>query len=183
MGTDNTKLDSWDPRQKGYQRSNASEQMEGREVTPSAADLIWPHLARPKIAKEKEFETKISGTSESWAEDKVPYLWGGKSRGNADCSGSVWGIYKEARYPHPYTNTGGFGMLKEFKALDSGQTPRVGDVVHYGGHMAVYAGKDSSGSDMVWSARGDQMHSGKPFVKTEMKKLGESPNFYRYKLP
>lgn len=40
METDGEKLDSWDPRQKGYQRSNASEQMEGREVTPSAADLI-----------------------------------------------------------------------------------------------------------------------------------------------
>lgn len=179
---ENVKLDSWDPRQKGFQRSNASAHMEGAEVTPSKGDLIWPHLARPKIAKEKELETRISGVSESWMEDEVPYDWGKKSRNGADCSGSVWSIYNEAGYPYPYQNTSGFGSLKEFRTLPSGAELRVGDVVHYGGHMAVYAGKGSSGSDMVWSARGNRENPGKPFMKTEMMEFGKPQKFYRYNL-
>lgn len=159
--------------------------MEGEGVTRAAADKIWPHLARPNFAKEKELETKIANVSESWVEDKVPYLWKGKgkTRESADCSGAVWAIYQEAGYKYPYQPTSGFAKLKEFKELAPSDPPRVGDVVHYGGHMALYAGKDSSGKDAVWSTRGDKNHPWQPFVKTELTEFGKPKKIYRYDLP
>ena len=83
----------------------------------------------------------------------------------ADCSGSVWAIYKEAGFSYgPYTNTAGFKELvgTDEKFVKGGHffkrvsMPQAGDIGWWQGHLAIYdkdVGKTDKGQDgNVWSA-------------------------------
>src|SRR5208282_2127882 len=47
-------------------------------------------------------QAAIQQAAEDWAASNVPYKWGGKSKKGADCSGSVFGIYRQAGIKIPY---------------------------------------------------------------------------------
>lgn len=71
----------------------------------------------------------------------------------ADCSGSVWAIYRQAGLDYRYADTADFaaaaanGTIPFREVADADRQP--GDVVLYpaAGHMSIYAG-----DGMVWSA-------------------------------
>jgi hypothetical protein len=103
----------------------------------------------------------------------------------ADCSGSVWNIYKNMGLPYTYTPSGSFASAAAtghipFRKVDvPREALQAGDVILYHGHMAIYAGKDANGHDVVWNAR----EPGKKFSQSPMDKTGHVAGVYRYQAP
>ena len=117
------------------------------------------------------------------------YAGGNPVKGEgADCSGSVWAIYKEAGFPYgPYANTAMFvnrvatdadliaAWLKNLVGIDADfvkgrhffkkvTMPQVGDIGWWNGHVAIYdnnVGKTDKGLDgNLWSARNPEQPFG-----------------------
>ena len=123
---------------------------------------------------------KITLVAKKWEKAQVPYVTGGKTLKGADCSGSVWAIYKEAGFSYgPYANTVMFvnkvatdpdfiaAWLQKLVGTDKNfvqgkhffkkvTMPQAGDIGLWKGHMAIYdnnVGKTEKGQDgNLWSA-------------------------------
>ena len=66
-----------------------------------------------------------------------PYVAGGTSLTNgADCSGFVYSVYKQFGITVPRTSYSQATYGKEV----SYQNAQAGDVIYYGGHVAIYLG-------------------------------------------
>jgi RHS repeat-associated protein len=102
-----------------------------------------------------------------------------KSTG-ADCSGSTWAIYHDAGYDYSYLKYGTTAMFSSnplFKKSPN-NSPQVGDVGLYSGHMVIYdpnAGKNRN----VWSAHHT---NGPPYGPGRSSWYG-TPTWYRYYKP
>ena len=114
----------------------------------------------------------------------TPYLTGGKSKKGADCSGSVWGIYKDAGFPYGYSPSSLFSKNSRFKSVND---PQAGDIGLFPGHMVIYdpnAAKKCScgaGSDSdVWSA---SRPGGNPFGPGNSDWYRGTVQWYRYDKP
>lgn len=69
-----------------------------------------------------------------------------EKKSGADCSGAVWGIYKEGGLDYPYEPTSGFDESMYFRKLENGERGLPGDVVvvrgsrngQPSGHAGIY---------------------------------------------
>jgi hypothetical protein len=53
-------------------------------------------------------------------------------------------------------------------------------MILFKGHMAIYAGQDSKGNDLMWTARG----AGRPYTEMAVKYWNTKPiSYYRYQVP
>jgi len=122
---------------------------------------------------------QIADVAKAWSKAPyTPYVSGGKTRAGADCSGAVWGIYKEAGYPYPYSPSVTFSKNPYFTPVSA---PQVGDVGLYPGHMAIYDPNASKGMD-VWSASRPGGRAFGPRKSSWYLKLGPV-QWYRYNKP
>ena len=96
---------------------------------------------------------KIAGSASKWQLGTKP-VYAGTTRKGADCSGSTWSIYKEARFAYDmkYWPSSQFPANPHFK-LVSNALPQEGDVAWWPGHVAIYAG-----DGQIWTAH----HAGGP---------------------
>ncbi len=79
--------------------------------------------------------TSITAEAKLWV--GVPYLTGGEDKDGADCSGSVFGIYRDAGFPFPRVGSYDFPSLKNFQ-LAPDNIPQAGDVGYWPGHLMIY---------------------------------------------
>jgi hypothetical protein len=146
-----------------------------RYVYNNSLNLFDPLGLRALRPDERQ---RIVDTARSWAEDKVPYISGGRSRKGADCSGSVYGIYKEAKLPFEYSPSSTFAQNPSFLPVDS---PQLGDVGLYDGHVVIYdpnAGLTRTGLNAdVWSATHPHGETFGPGVSTW---YGNDVHWYTY---
>jgi hypothetical protein len=103
-----------------------------------------------------------------------------------DCSGSTFKIYDSAGDHYTYVRADDFGAAADkegfpFRRLGAGESLQSGDVLQFKGHMAVYAGQDSRGRDMMWTAT----HTGgNPYEKIPVKSWGKPVvGQFRYQNP
>ncbi len=115
----------------------------------------------------------------------TPYVYGGKSKKGADCSGSTYCIFNEAGFPYAYTTSSKFKDAAlhnpnfPFRALRSGENPQPGDVILLPGHLAIYAGSEG-GHEVMWTAT----HPDGPNYKMEIIKYwGGTPTYFRPQVP
>jgi RHS repeat-associated protein len=144
-------------------------------VTNNPVLLIDPFGLRDPTPQEMQ---NIINAARDWANSNVPYVYGGKSKKGADCSGSVWGIYGEAGLPYDYTPASGFPKNPRFVPVPPGEEPQPGDVGWYPGHVVVYdpnAGQDRD----VWSAS----HTGGPAFGPGNSSWYGKVKWYRYDVP
>jgi len=122
---------------------------------------------------------QIVDMAKSW--EKTPYLFGGKSKSGADCSGSTWAIYKEAGFPYKYLPSASFPNSSNFQpSLDN--IPQVGDVGRWNGHMAIYDPNAPDGNN-VWTAH---RTSGPPYGADQFERYNKiygPVQWYRYYKP
>jgi RHS repeat-associated protein len=120
---------------------------------------------------------KLLQTARNWANSSVPYVYGGKTKNGADCSGSVYGIYNEAGLPYPYVPSNGFATSPYFTRESGG--PQPGDVGVYPGHVVIYDPNAGPGRN-VWSAS----HTGGPvFGAGNTSWYSGTPTWYTYTPP
>ncbi len=103
-----------------------------------------------------------------------------KKRVGADCSGSVYGIYNNAKFPTDYYMAKDFPLNPDFELVDDG-VPQPGDVAVWRGHLAIYDPNAEYGGKKgnVWTAR----DYGKPYGVGEIKwynKIYGPVQWYRY---
>jgi hypothetical protein len=68
-----------------------------------------------------------------------------------------------------------------FRALDSGENLQPGDVLHFPGHIAIYAGQDAAGDDTMWTAVSGH---DREYKLMKVKYWGKKPDaYYRYQVP
>jgi RHS repeat-associated protein len=123
----------------------------------------------------------IAEVAQGWV--GVPYKRGGRTKSEADCSGSIWGIYKDAGFPYDYVQTSDFPNSPRFEPAP-GNIPQPGDVGLFKGHVVLYA---AFGPFDLWSAH----EPGKPFSsalleryeKYFLKKNQSKVQWYRYNKP
>lgn len=98
-------------------------------IDPTGLEFITPAEAQSLLT---EFKTWVG----------TPYRTGGSkkgTKGGADCSHSTNQGYNNAGFPYDYSTTREFADNDMFRQ-SPGNTPQVGDVALWKGHMAVYAG-------------------------------------------
>jgi cell wall-associated NlpC family hydrolase len=103
---------------------------------------------------------KIAHVAQSFADKKVPYVYGGENDKGADCSGSTFYIYNKAGFPYsPRGSVKDFVVDAKdgkipFDEIPNASSPQIGDVIVFQGekHMAIYAGQDKNGNDLMWTA-------------------------------
>jgi hypothetical protein len=136
----------------------------------------------------------IARQAQSFADKKVPYILRFKAdESGADCSGSTYYIYNQAGYPYsPRASVAGFvAKAKEgkipFDKIPEGSSPQIGDVIVFkgNGHMAIYAGKDKSGDDLMWTASS----KAKAYIQQKVKVFRDADGvrvpveaYYRYQV-
>jgi hypothetical protein len=125
-----------------------------------------PHLTPAQQAA-------IVAAAQHWSNSNVPYVKGGKTIQGADCSGAVYGIYREAGINIKYESTEDFRGDPQFSPVTGG--PEIGDVGWYKGHVVIYGGTTATNKD-VWSASlpggPDSGPAGSPWYG--------KPQWYRY---
>ncbi len=128
----------------------------------------------------QELQTIIKITK-TW--QGTPYFYGGTTRKGADCSGSVWGIYNEAKfpYPHKYRPSAAFPTNPYFRPAPN-NIPQPGDVGWWSGHMLIYDPNAGPGAN-VWSASNpwDKRPFGATPIEWYTKKYGPVEWFRYYK--
>jgi YD repeat-containing protein len=118
-----------------------------QEVTPiGTIDYTYDNVGRRKTMTVlgqpavPVYIQKLLNEFKTWL--GTPYKTGGSKKGangGADCSHSTHQGYTNAGFPYEYSTTREFTYNDMFK-LSPGNTPQVGDVALWKGHMAVYAG-------------------------------------------
>ena len=119
-----------------------------------AFGYLFNHLAHG-VDLTKTQGQKIVDDAANWKD--TPYASAGTalagaaaSQGvGADCSGSTCVIYDQVGDPYDYTDSRRFAAAANqegfpFRVLATNETPQVGDVILFSGHMAIYAGQDAS---------------------------------------
>jgi RHS repeat-associated protein len=91
---------------------------------------------------------QIVDVAKSWV--GTAYVFGGKSKGGADCSGSTWAIYREAGFPYKYLPSASFPNSPSFRPSPD-NVPQVGDIGRWNGHMVIYDPNAPNGNN-VWTA-------------------------------
>jgi len=136
-------------------------------------------------------EQKIVDDAATWKD--TPYASRGTALAGAgavqgvgaDCSGSTYKIYDQVGDTYKYKWTGEFAAAAAqegfpFRQLSTNEVPQPGDVVLFKEHMAIYAGQDNSGNDLMWTAR----RAGKDYIEMPIKSWGSKPiGYYRYQVP
>lgn len=87
---------------------------------------------------------KIAKVAKSWKGTPYVTIGAASVKGTrGDCSGSTWSIYNEAGFSYEFRSTSTFpdyaissGL---FRKLAEGETKQDGDILHWSGHMAIYA--------------------------------------------
>ncbi|MFZ6724126.1 hypothetical protein ACO0K2_01390 [Undibacterium sp. MH2W] len=74
-----------------------------------------------------------------------------------DCSGTTYKIYDAVGDPFEYKMARQFGAAADqegfpFQRLGTNDARQLGDVLQFDGHVAIYAGQDSNGNDLMWTA-------------------------------
>ena len=137
--------------------------------------LIDPFGLREPTAQEMQ---NIINAAQDWAVSNVPYVYGGKSKKGADCSGSVWSIYDQAGLPYDYTTASGLPKNPRFVPVSPGNQ-QPGDVGWCPNHIVIYdpnAGQQRN----VWSAS----HTGGPaFGPGNSSWYCHDMKWYRYDVP
>jgi RHS repeat-associated protein len=111
----------------------------------------------------------------------TPYIFGGKSREGADCSGSTWAIYKEAGFPYKYLPSASFPNSPSFRPSPD-NIPQVGDVGRWNGHMVIYDPNAPNGNN-VWTAHRTGGPPYGPYQFERYNKIYGSVTWYRYYKP
>jgi RHS repeat-associated protein len=136
-------------------------------IDPLGLEFITPEEALRLMV---EFKTWLG----------TPYLTGGKKKGKtggADCSHSTNEGYNNAGFPYVYSRTKEFAQNPMFKPSPA-NTPQIGDVALWNGHMVVYAG---DGEIYTAHRPGGAAYSADT-LSDWTKNLG-NPNWYRYYKP
>ena len=108
---------------------------------------------------------------------------GSKKGKNADCSGSVWGIYNNAGFPYNYSPTKDFAKNPKFRKINRNEA-LPGDVVLWDKkHMSIYDPNASINGKRgnLWTAHHRNVKYGVGNLSSyNIKEFGK-PVFYRYK--
>jgi len=95
-------------------------------------------------------QNALISAAQDWTNSNVPYLWGGKTKTGADCSGAVSSIYNQAGI-----NIGRLQSQQFSKYPFVSATPPLqpGDVGVYPNHVDLYGGNNVGATgNNVWSA-------------------------------
>jgi RHS repeat-associated protein len=122
---------------------------------------------------------QIIDVAKSW--EKTPYLFGGKGKSGADCSGSTWAIYKEAGLPYKYLPSASFPNSPNFRPSPD-NVPQVGDVGRWNGHLAIYDPNAPDGNN-VWTAHRTGGPPYGPYRFEHYNKIYGHVQWYRYYKP
>jgi cell wall-associated NlpC family hydrolase len=117
--------------------------------------------------------------AKSW--EGTYYIFGGKSRDGADCSGSTWAIYKEAGFLYKYLPSASFPNSPNFRPSPD-NVPQVGDIGRWNGHMAIYDPNAPDGKN-VWTAH---RTGGPPYGSYNFERYNKiygTVTWYRYYKP
>ena len=137
----------------------------GLELTPSQQDAIRK-------------------AAQDWADWNVPYMkvGGSSSKKGADCSGSVWAIYKQAGIDYEYRDTGTFHNSPDFTPIPEGDDLQDFDIGVFPGsyprflkHMVIYDSQAGDKKD-VWTTR----TGGRPFSAGNQTWFDGKPTWYRF---
>ena len=88
-----------------------------------------------------------------------------------DCSGSTYKIFMESGKKYAYLTSKDFEVSAATECVPFKSVPieekQIGDVLHFYKHVAIYAGKNEHGKDMMFSAqsRGYKLQEIKGFGK------------------
>lgn len=102
-----------------------------------------------------------------------------------DCSGTTFKIYDALGDPYDYKMANDFGAAADkegfpFKRLDTNEARQPGDVLQFPGHLAIYAGQDTKGNDLMWTAS----TSKQSFVLQKVQYFGKPViGTFRYQVP
>ena len=102
-----------------------------------------------------------------------------------DCSGSTYKIYDSVGDPYSYVRADDFpnAAAKEgfpFQKLGADMARQPGDVLYFKGHLAIYAGQDAKGNDLMWTAS----TSKQSYVRQQVRYFGKPVlGTYRYQVP
>jgi len=137
---------------------------------------------------EEEAKTDVPPEASSWEGTKYKLGEHGKGK-QADCSWSTWGIFNNLApvdsFAYPYTQADAFPQAAAngripFRKLAPGQAKQVGDVLHFPGHIAIYAGRDAQGEEIMWTAS----TSKNKYMKQPISNFGKPyDGIFRYQLP
>ena len=137
----------------------------GLELTPSQQDAIRK-------------------AAQDWADWNVPYMkvGGSSSKKGAECSGSVWAIYKQAGIDYEYRDTGTFHNSPDFTPIPEGDDLQDFDIGVFPGsyprflkHMVIYDSQAGDKKD-VWTTR----TGGRPFSAGNQTWFDGKPTWYRF---
>jgi cell wall-associated NlpC family hydrolase len=118
-------------------------------------------------------QAAIAAAAQDWSNSKVPYVKSGTTIEGADCSGAVYGIYRQASINIKHMWSGEFPKSPQFSPVTG--EPEVGDVGWYLGHVVIYGGTTGLNRD-VWSA---SRQGGPAFGPANSSWYG-TPHWYRY---
>jgi RHS repeat-associated protein len=122
---------------------------------------------------------RIIDIAKNWV--GTPYVFGGKNKAGADCSGSTWAIYNEAGFSYKYLPSASFPKSPKFRPSPE-NTPQVGDVGMWNGHLAIYDPNAPDG-DNVWTAH---RTNGPPYGSARFERYNKiygNVQWYRYYKP
>ncbi len=140
-----------------------------RDRAPANSPFSGPgRTEKPYLTTEER--RKLLDNASTWTD--TPYRKAGKTRAEADCSGSVWAIFNEIGLTYFHKNSHEFPSIPEFEKVTD---PQPGDVVRWNGHLAIVAEEKGK----VWSAR----RPGERFGLWPMEwftSIYGAPTYYRY---
>jgi hypothetical protein len=147
------------------------------------------YLRNGREVTKKEIEAHIGSIPETWkktpyAKDSLAkYAGPAATKGVAgDCTGITYKIYKEAELAFVYQNSEDFpaaAAVEGFPFIQVHDDMQVNDVLLFSGHVALYAGKDESGMDTMWTTTSN----GFKLQYTNMYGDKKIKAVYRYQVP
>jgi len=141
-----------------------------------AAKNLMPSQDNVDLGLTRSQQEAVQGAAQEWAGSDVPYVFGGKGKDGADCSGAVWAIYQQAGLQYPYLSSREIPNSKYFARIPDDASPVLGDLGVYPGHVVIYDPNAGPGKN-VWSA----FHTGGPVFGAAASTWFGKPAWYRYR--
>lgn len=154
-------------------------------ATTAAFGYLFNYLQHGRYLSKQEGQLVVD-QAETWK--GTPYKLVGPNseiQVAGDCSGTTFKIYDAVGDPFDYKMANQFGAAADkegfpFQRLGLNDARQPGDVLQFSGHLAIYAGQDAKGNDLMWTASTSKQsyvlqqvqYFGKPVIGT-----------FRYQVP
>ena len=155
------------------------------EFVPGKVQYLFNYLAHARYLTTQEGQLVVN-QGKLWL--GTPYELVGPDSQNqiaGDCSGTTFKIYDSVGDRYSYVQASNFGTSADqegfpFQRLAPNVPPQPGDVLQFEHHVAIYAGQNAQGNDIMLTAS----TSKQAYVVQQVKNFGQPViGVFRYQVP